>query len=227
MNEGLFARHPLFSSAPPDELRALVERSRVRTYRPEEVIFHQDDYGDGLYIVRSGAVKISVAIEGGQESTIALMFPGDCFGELAVLDEETRSASAVALERTEALFIKRADFRDFLERTPAVAMRLIGLLCARVRRTDEQVADLVFSDVYGRVAKKLLELAETRGTTHGDGGTTIDLQLTQQDLADMVGASRESVNKVLKYYRDKGFIAVSNQKTTILNADGLRRRFEF
>ncbi len=105
-------------------------------------------------------------------------------------------------------------------------MRLIALLCGRVRRTDEQVADLVFSDVYGRVAKKLLELAETRGTEKG-GGVTIDLQLTQQDLADMVGASRESVNKVLKYYRDKGFITVSNQKTTIVNAEGLRRRFEF
>lgn len=226
VDEVLLARHPLFHNAPLDELRGLIDRSRVRVFRPEEVIFHQDDFGDGLYIVKSGAVKISVAIEGGQESTIALMFPGDCFGELAVLDDDTRSASAVALERTETLFIKRVDFRAFLERCPSVAMRVIELLCERVRRTDAAVADLIFSDVYGRVAKKLLELAETRGTTLPDGAITIDLQLTQQDLADMVGASRESVNKVLKYYRDKQFISVTNQKTTITNPEGLRRRFE-
>lgn len=223
VEKSILADHPLFAGASARDLDALERSARVRVFETDRIIFRQEDEGDGLYIVRSGTVKIVVSTAEGEESVIALMFPGDCFGELAVLDRGPRSASAIAVERTETLFIRRDDFLAFLERSPQVMMRIIRLLCQRLRRTDEQIADLVFFDVYGRVAKKLLELGRLHGIRTARG-IEIKLPLTQQDLASLVGASRESVNKVMRFYRERGFVAVTNQRITILRPAALEQR---
>ena len=219
----LLRQHPLFADGSPADLEQIEQRVRVRTYSDGGVIFYQEDPGDGLYVVKSGGVKIALTTPEGQESLIALMAPGDCFGELAVLDGEPRSAMAVALGPTEAYFLRRADYLEFLDRSPAVARRVIRMLCHRLRLTDQQVADLVFFDVYGRVAKKLLDLAETHGRKTPDG-VVIELALTQQDLAKLIGASRESVNKVLRFYREVGYIGARGQHIVVRRPDALQRR---
>ena len=143
-----------------------------------------------------------------------------------MLDGRPRSATATALDRTEALYLPRDGFLRFLDEHPIALRKIVLILAQRLRDTDEHLADLVFHDVYGRLAKKLLDLGETHGRVLPDGKIEISLSLTQQDLANLVGASRESVNKVIKLYRDKGYVAVASQRITLLEPNLLRKRIE-
>jgi CRP-like cAMP-binding protein len=217
---------PIFEGLPDRELDDLAAQVRTRTFREGEVIFHRDDPGASFFIVESGRVKIVLIGEDGRESLIALMSAGDCFGEMAVLDHENRSATAIALEPTRTLFIRGDDLMSFLERSPRAAMRFVHLLGRRLRQTNEQLSDMVFFDVYGRVAKKLLDLGQNHGIPVANG-TQIGVSLTQQDLASLIGSSRESVNKVMKFFRDKGYITVERQKITILSEKGLQKQITY
>ena len=212
-----------FSGLDGDGLRELAAAVRRRTFRAGEVIFHRDDPGQVLYVIRSGRVKICLTGPDGQEIVLALFGAGDYFGELALLDGQPRSASAVAVEPTETLALQRSDFIRAVERYPRIAISVMHVLAQRLRQTDSMVEDLLFLDVHGRVAKKLLELAETHGVRNGEG-IRIEMRLTQGELAAMVGASRESVNKVLGYFVDKRFISSEKRKITILRLADLRRR---
>jgi len=214
------SQHQLFSGLSPKELEALERSIQVRSFSPGEIIFRQGDQGDGLYLVRSGTVKITLTKEG-EESVIALMSTGEFFGELAVLDGEPRSANATAMDDVKSLFLPREAFLSFLREYPQVAMKIIEMLSRRLRQTDEMLASIVFFDVYGRVAKKLLELADSHGelTEHG---LRINMTLTQKSLAQLVGASRESVNKALKFFRDKGYLTVVDRRLVVKD----RRRLE-
>jgi CRP/FNR family transcriptional regulator/CRP/FNR family cyclic AMP-dependent transcriptional regulator len=220
------AKVPVFEGLPEAELADLAASVRTRSFREDEVIFHRDDPGAAFFIVESGRVKILLIGEDGRESLIALMSAGDSFGEMAVLDGENRSATAIALEPTRTLFIRGDDLMAFLERSPKAAMRFVHLLAKRLRTTNETLSDMVFFDVYGRVAKKLIDLSHHHGTPTANG-TQIAVALTQQDLASLIGSSRESVNKVMKFFRDKGYIAVERQKITILNEKGLQRQITY
>jgi CRP/FNR family transcriptional regulator, cyclic AMP receptor protein len=142
---------------------------------------------------------------------------------MALLDGLPRSADAIALERVECYTLQRSDFHKAIMRNPRIAIQVMEVLCQRIRKTDQQVEDLIFLDVYGRVAKKLLELADTHGSKVDDG-VRIEVRLTQQELASMVGASRESVNKVLGYFTDKQFISTDKHRITLLRASDLKRR---
>ncbi len=213
----------LFNGLDADALNELTALARPRAFRGGEIIFHRDDPGQVLYVILSGKVRIYVTSPDGQEVALALLSVGDYFGELALLDGQPRSASAVAVEPAETLALQRPDFLNAVMHHPRIAIEVMHVLSHRLRQTDAMIEDLLFLDVHGRVAKKLLELAETHGVRTADG-VRIELRLTQGELAAMVGASRESVNKVMGYFMDKQFISTDKYKITIKRLAELRRR---
>ncbi len=217
-----FARVPLFATLDADSLRQLAAVTRRRAYRPGEIIFHRDDPGQVLFVIREGKVRIYLSSPDGQEVTLAVLGPGDYFGELALLDGHPRSASAVTLEPVEVYALQRSDFTNAVLQHPRIAVAVITALSRRLRQTDSMVEDLLFLDVHGRVAKKLLELAGQHGVQTPEG-ILIDMRLTQADLASLVGSSRESVNKVIGFFVDKHFVRTEKRKILILRHADLRR----
>jgi CRP/FNR family transcriptional regulator, cyclic AMP receptor protein len=218
-----FERVPLFAGLDQESLRELTGAARRRLFRAGEIIFHRDDTGQVLYVIRTGKVKIFVTSSEGQDMVLAILGPGDYFGELALLDGLPRSASAAAIEAADTLALQRPDFIRAVERHPRIAIQVMNVLSRRLRQTDALIEDLLFLDVHGRVAKKLLELAELHGVRTPEG-IRIELRLTQGELAAMVGASRESVNKVMGYFTDKRFISTDKYKITVIRLADLRRR---
>lgn len=220
----LLAATPLFAVLPPDELAELARVTRTRTYQRGDVIFRREDPGFTLYIIVSGAVKIAVSSYEGDEIILAILKTGQFFGELAVFDEEPRSADAQAIQLTEVLAVQREDLIRVLEHRPRVAiMQLLKVLGRRLRDTDELLQDAAFLDIPARLAKRLLDLAEAHGEQTPQG-VRINLRLTQQDLASMIGARRENVNRALAYYQSRGWLAKSRGYFTIMNEQKLRAR---
>jgi CRP/FNR family transcriptional regulator/CRP/FNR family cyclic AMP-dependent transcriptional regulator len=214
---------PLFATLDKDGLHDLAAVTRRHAYHQSEIIFHRDDPGATMFVIKTGRVRIYLTSPEGQEVALAVFGAGEAFGELALLDGQPRSASAVAIEPTETYCIQRADFIAVATRRPRIALQMLATLSHRLRQTDAMVEDLLFLDVHGRVAKKLLELAETSGTRMPDG-IRIEMKLTQSDLAAMVGASRESVNKVMSYLLDKQYVSVEKRKITVKRLAELRKR---
>ncbi|MDE3230255.1 MAG: Crp/Fnr family transcriptional regulator [Chloroflexota bacterium] len=214
---------PLFATLDLEELRELASVTRRHTFGQGEIIFHRDDPGATLFVIKSGRVRIFISSPEGQEVALAVFGPGEAFGELALLDGQPRSASAIAIEPVESYTIQRGDFIAVATRRPRIALQMLATLSRRLRQTDAMVEDLLFLDVHGRVAKKLLELAETNGTRTPEG-IRIEMKLTQSDLAAMVGASRESVNKVMSYLLDKQYVSVEKRKITVMRLTELRKR---
>ena len=223
-NETIYLKQvPLFAGLADEDIRELMEVARKRTFRSGEVIFHRDDPGQVLYVIKEGKVKISLVSPDGQEIVLAVLGKGECFGEFAILDGLTRSADAITLEKVECYTLQRSDFHNAILKNPKIAIQVLEVLTKRLRINDQMVEDLIFLDVYGRVAKKLLELAETHGEKV-ENGTRINVRLTQQELASMVGASRESVNKVMGYFTDKNFISTDKHRITLHRITELKRR---
>jgi CRP/FNR family transcriptional regulator, cyclic AMP receptor protein len=217
---------PLFSRLNEEQLEYVARLLRRRTFKERDVIVRRDTPGDALYILLSGRVKVAY-LDHEDETIIAVMRAGDFFGELSVLDGEMRSADVVALETTEVLILAASDFHESIQAVPAIALSLLQQLAARVRRDTAWIRALSSQDVYGRIAQQLLYLSETHGTDVEGDGRRIGLRLTQNDLAGIVGASRESVNKAIGYFKQKGYITVdSSYHITVYNADALRKRSE-
>ncbi len=205
----------LFALVDAPTLSVCVANLRVRRYKKSDSVFHQGDPGDSLYIIESGSVKIVLPSPDGQEDAIiATLGRGEFFGELALLDGEPRSADAVAKEDTALLVLERDDFLAFLDRSPEVATKLLAALSRRLRRTDQLVQDAAFLDVPARLARALLQLSESPEAATG---------LTQSELAAMVGASRESVNRWLQFYRRRGLIDSASGSIRVLQPEELRR----
>jgi CRP-like cAMP-binding protein len=219
----VFTRSPLLANLPSEALARLAGSARRRSYRRGEVIFHQGDPGDALHFITSGRVKVVLDAETGEEAVIAILGPGDSFGELALIDGEPRSATVETLEPVQTLSLSRPEFMAFIRDNPPAAERLLITLAGMVRRTDESMADLVFLDLEGRLVKKLLELADAHGRDV-DGAIEIELPMTQEDLAAMIGATRASVNKLLGWYEDRGAIQRRGRRIAIFDQDRLRRR---
>lgn len=223
-NEAVYLKQvPLFAGLADEDIRELMSMAKRRTFRSGEIIFHREDSGQVLYVINEGKVKICLISPEGQEISLVVFGKGECFGEFAILDGLPRSADAVAMEKVECYTLQRSDFHKAIMKNPKIAIQVMEVLSRRLRSTDQMVEDLIFLDVYGRVAKKLLELAETHGTKV-EHGTRIDVRLTQQELASMVGASRESVNKVMGYFTDKNFISTDKHKITLHRISELKRR---
>jgi CRP/FNR family transcriptional regulator, cyclic AMP receptor protein len=222
--EALLGATPLFAVLSLEDLTELARTTRTRVYQRGDVIFRKDDPGYTLYIIVKGAVKISVSSSEGDEIILAIFTAGQFFGEMALFDELPRSADAEAIETTEVLTVQREDLIRLLERRPRMAIvQLLKVLGQRIRATDELLQDAAFLDIPARLAKRLLDLAEAHGEKQ-QHGVKINLRLTQQDLASMIGARRENVNRALAYYQSRGWLSKSRGYFTILNEAQLRAR---
>jgi len=228
VNVHVLGQLSLFAGLPVDQIGALEAMTQRRWFKRGEVIVHKGDPGDTLFVILQGQVKIVLPAESGEEALLAVLDEGEFFGELSLIDGEPRSATIVASEPTETLVLHREGFLQVLSGSPDLAMHMLRALSRRLREADEFVEDAVFLDVPGRLAKKLLQLAKSPDEggygRPGLGGTMIGLRLTQQELATMVGATRESVNKHLRAYRARGIIDIEHQHIIILKPADLARR---
>jgi CRP-like cAMP-binding protein len=213
----------LFEGMGPDELRAMARTLRARRFRRGEVLFHEGDPGDALFVVASGAVKVVVPSEDGEEAILATLRRGDFLGELALLDGAPRSASAVALEATEALALPRDQFLALVATDPAIRDALMASLAGELRRLTTHVAELHFLDLTGRLAARLARLAEEHGDHLPDGSVRLDAPLTQSDLAAMIGATRQSVNKLLGEFEADGLLKMERDVIVVPDVDRLAR----
>ena len=209
MEDSIIARIPLFEGMSPeeqDELRAMMTQT---TLRRGETLFNEGDAGDRLYILLSGKVKLGHASADGRENLLAVLGPGEVVGELTLFDPGPRSTTATAVAPTELLALEHTQLMGFVESHPTLA--------------KDMLRALVFSDVPGRVAKALLDLADRFGSTTEDG-VHVPHDLTQEELAQLVGASRETVNKSLAEFVSRGWIRLEGRAVTLLDVDRLRRR---
>ena len=218
MEDSIIARIPLFEGMSPeeqDELRAMMTQT---TLRRGETLFNEGDAGDRLYILLAGKVKLGHASADGRENLLAVLGPGEVVGELTLFDPGPRSTTATAVAPTELLTLEHSQLMGFIESHPTLAKDMLRALAQRLRRTNTALADLVFSDVPGRVAK-----ADRFGSTTEDG-VHVPHDLTQEELAQLVGASRETVNKSLAEFVSRGWIRLEGRAVTLLDVDRLRRR---
>ncbi|MEO7022008.1 MAG: Crp/Fnr family transcriptional regulator [Ktedonobacteraceae bacterium] len=222
--EGAYLKQvAIFADLAQEDIQDLMAVAKRRTFRSGEVIFHRDDPGQVLYLIKEGKVKICLISPDGQEIALAVLGAGEYFGEFALYDGLPRSADAIAIEKVECYTLQRSDFHNAIMKNPKIAIQVLEGLSKRLRNTDNMVEDLIFLDVYGRVAKKLVELSEMHGRQVEDG-ICIDVRLTQQELASMVGASRESVNKVMGYFTDKNYLSTDKHRVTLHRVSELKRR---
>ncbi len=184
----------LFQGLSAEELDALAASSTMRAFPKNTVVIHENDPADSLFIIESGRVKVYCSDKNGKEFIMNTQGEGDYFGELALLDDSSRSASVRTVEKSSFCIIYKDDFNRVLDEHPSICRKLISNLAARARKLTADVKSLALQDVYGRVANVLMDLAEERG----DGSMLIPEKLTQQDIADRVGASREMVARILK-----------------------------
>jgi len=216
----------LFEGLPDRYCTLILERGRVRSYKPETTIINQDDSGDTLYLLLKGIVKVSLNRPDGREVFLAVLARGDHFGELSLIDSKYRSANVVTQEETTLLLIDRALF-DELTHCREFTLNLLRSLASRSRRGNERVGNLARMSVQGLVAHHILEFAELYGQRTTANGVTVPIRLTQNDLADIVGASRERVNQVMKHFKENGCISVNNQyRITVHNMADLERCVE-
>lgn len=188
-----------------------------------EVIFSEGDAGDRLYIIVDGKIKLGTSSSDGRESLLAILGPGEMFGELSLFDPGPRTATATALTETTLLGLGHDALGPWLNGRPGVAQALLKALSQRLRRTNENLSDLVFSDVPGRVAKALLDLNEKFGEKRTDG-SYVEHELTQEELAQLVGASRETVNKALADFVQRNWIKLEPRAVLILELERLQKR---
>jgi CRP/FNR family cyclic AMP-dependent transcriptional regulator len=214
---------PLFEDLSEEDTRALRAMVLVVRLNRGERLFAEGDEGDKLYIIITGKIKLTKAAPDGRENLLSVHGPGEMFGELSLFDPVPRTASATAVTDTELAGLAHEDVRNWLSTRPEVSMHLLQALAQRLRRINEVKADLVFTDVPGRVAKALLDLAERFGVQNSDG-IQVNHDLTQEELAQLVGASRETVNKALADFAARGWIQLAAKSVLVVDADRLRKR---
>ncbi|PYP81387.1 MAG: hypothetical protein DMD35_01335 [Gemmatimonadetes bacterium] len=209
---------PMFSGLQRDELLKFAELTRERTYPKGSVILFQGDPGDSLYVLRQGRAKVVLIGEDGREVILGVLEPGAHFGELSLIDDQPRSAHVIAMEDSQLLILRREDFRRRVESNPSVAWALLIELSRRLRRADQKIGGLVLLDVPGRISRLLLDLSSE--TSNG----TIEKPLTHQTIAQMIGASRETVSRAMKEFQQEGLIRVERRRIAVANRDALEKR---
>jgi CRP/FNR family cyclic AMP-dependent transcriptional regulator len=209
---------PLFKSLDPAELAQFAELLREKAYPKGNVILFEDDPGDSLFIVRTGRVKVVLVAEDGREVILGILGVGEHFGELSLIDEQPRSAHVIAMEESALLVLRREDFRKRVEANPSVAWSLLAELSRRLRKADGQIGSLVLLDVPGRIARMLLDAADS-----GDG-ILIEKPLTHQTIAHLIGASRETVSRAMRDFTDAGWIATERRRIRIADRPALMKR---
>jgi CRP/FNR family cyclic AMP-dependent transcriptional regulator len=209
---------PLFSGLDQIELQRFGELTREKFYPRGSVILFENDPGDSLFVVRQGRVKVVLIGEDGREVILGVLGVCEHFGELSLIDDRPRSAHVIAMDDSHLLVLRREDFRKRVESSPAVAWSLLTEMSRRLRRADEKIGGLVLLDVPGRIARLLLDLAAE------SGGDTIEKALTHQTIAQMIGASRETVSRAMKDFQDANWVTVERRRITISDRVALEQR---
>lgn len=212
----LLKASPVLACLTDRHLEPLSQYALVRSYTAKERIFEQGDLAGNLFAVASGCVEISVSSGDGRRIVLRHIGPGEVFGEIGMLDGLPRTADAIAHEITLVVIIQRRDFLAALESEPSEYQRIIELLCHRLRLTTQQVEDSVFLTIERRLAKALLKLAGDFGDPDAES-VTIGMRISQTDLAAEVGATRESINKIMTKWKERGAVDYSGPKVAILN----------
>jgi CRP-like cAMP-binding protein len=202
----IFAGHPLFGALPEQDVDSAIRKTQIRRFAKGTTIFAKGDDGSSMMAVLSGTIKIASVTADGKEVVLNLIGVGQIFGEIALLDGKPRTADASALSDCELVVFERRDFLPMLRANPDLALRIIVLLCARLRRTNEQVESVMFLPLEARLAKTLLRLAAEQGEAVGRPVSTI--AVTQRDLGQMIGMSRESTNKQLQAWQRQGVVGL-------------------
>jgi CRP-like cAMP-binding protein len=221
----LLREHFLLKALSDDELDRMLRFSSVQSYKPGEVIFRKGDPGEGMMAVLKGQIRIGVMSVEGKELIHNIINPGQVFGEIALLDGKERSADAVAIVPTDVLVVLRRDFLPFLESDAKLCIRLMTVLCEKLRQTSELAEDFMFLELRQRLAKRLVRLAQLYGRPWRRG-VIINFRLPQRELAAMMGTSRESINKQLREWVEAGWLTVDRGNIAIHDLDALTRQFE-
>jgi CRP-like cAMP-binding protein len=209
---------PLFTGLDRTELQRFGDLTREKFYPKGSVILFENDPGDSLFVVRQGRVKVVLIGEDGREVILGVLGVSAHFGELTLIDDRPRSAHVIAMDDSHLLVLRREDFRKRVESSPAVAWSLLTELSRRLRRADEKIGGLVLLDVPGRIARLLLDLSEESGSD------TIEKALTHQTIAQMIGASRETVSRAMKEFQDANWVSIERRRITLADRAALEQR---
>jgi CRP/FNR family transcriptional regulator, cyclic AMP receptor protein len=211
-------KHPIFCDLDADAFEQLGRYAKSATLKRGATIFSRGDPGNSLIAVISGTVKISISSPDGRNAILNLIGPGEIFGEVAVLDGQARTADAIANSNCEIFVIDRREFLPFVRSQPALAMKFIELLCTRLRWTSDQVEQVILQDLPGRLASALIRLTERHKTTQGGRAIAI----TQQEISEMVGMSRESINKQLRAWASRNWVRLEHGAIVVLDVAPLQ-----
>ena len=221
--DDVLRRAPLFAALDDEQAAELRASMTETTLARGESLFHEGDPGDRLYVIVDGKVKLHRASADGRENMLQVVGPGEMIGELALFDPGPRSATATALTEVKLLGLGHGDLQPWLSARPEVAMALLRAISRRLRRTNDVMSDLVFADVPGRVAKALLDLSRRFGVQSEEGIHVVH-DLTQEELAQLVGASRETVNKALADFAQRGWLRLEARAVILMDVERLARR---
>ncbi|MCK4296093.1 MAG: Crp/Fnr family transcriptional regulator [Candidatus Marinimicrobia bacterium] len=215
---------PIFADLKDDILEKICNLLQKRNYKHNNMILMEEDFGDTLFILNKGSVKITRLSDDGREVILSILGEGDFFGEMSIFDGESRSANVVALEDSEVYILKRGDFIDLLEKHPKIAIALLQELATRLRKSDQQIEGLSLSDAENRIGMTISRLAEELGVIKM-GQVVIHNLPYQQDIANMAGTSRETVSRMLTLLQRKGYIQKRGRKLIITNYDEFVKQF--
>lgn len=221
----ILRRIPLLANLSESDLALVYKLISVHKYERGQIIFFENDPGDTLHVVQEGMVRIYRLAEDGREKTLAYFGEGEFFGEMAILDGGPRSAVAQAILPTRTLGIYRKDFGDLLENNPRISREIIKVLSQRLRQTNAQLMNVVFRDARGRVLSTLYDLGLRYGTPV-NGSTRIDLKLTHQELANLVGTARETISRILAELQDEGLVQLDGRRLILIDLEKLRGTYD-
>ncbi|MCZ9309946.1 CRP-like cAMP-activated global transcriptional regulator GlxR [Corynebacterium uberis] len=219
----ILSRAGIFQGVSPTAVNNLINELETVRYPRGTIIFEEGEPGDRLFIITSGKVKLARHANDGRENLLTVMGPSDMFGELSIFDPGPRTSSAVCVTEVRAATMDSAKLQEWVGNHPEIAQQLLRVLARRLRRTNASLADLIFTDVPGRVAKTLLQLANRFGEQEG-GALRVNHDLTQEEIAQLVGASRETVNKALATFAHRGWIHLDGKSVLIIDTEHLARR---
>jgi CRP-like cAMP-binding protein len=207
---------PIFGGLNQNEYATIHDLMKKKSFKRDDVIFSQEEMGDSLFIIVNGRIKVALYSETGKELILSILKSGDFFGEMSLLDGEPRSANIIAVEDSTLLILERKDFISYLEKSPSLSLKILKIMSKRLRITDEQIGSLALLDVYGRIARFLINVAKTDGKKV-DEGIIIEPKLTHQEIAGMVGTSRETVSRTLSDLQKKGLLIFKEKHILIKN----------
>jgi CRP/FNR family transcriptional regulator, cyclic AMP receptor protein len=207
----LFRSVPIFSELKDEDIARLAEVAVRRRYPKDTVVFFEKDEADTFFVIESGRIKVTILGDDGREIILSILSPGDFFGEIALLDDDPRSATAIAIEDTELLCLARADFQSVMEQNVSITLGLIKVLTARLRRANHQISTIALLDVYGRVARVILDMAREEGRRLRDGRIAFR-RATHQEIANRIGTTRETVTRMFKDLERQGMIHVEGRE---------------